>query len=208
MAPEKTVYSFQITDTQSAYQLIMNFLNNYGFTFVDKDGIPRYEYSDHITAKRLFEFYFQGNQVTIYAYLRSVKKPMPIDKGSMAAAVKKAYRNELAPLLEGLSRLMMSSNQIVDPMQGMVYGQSIVNNANAAYQKNSTNNAETMAITSFVLAIIGAILCCFGILYGWAIIFMQIWTAILGLKSRHWALSVTSIALCIGTVVYCVMVYI
>lgn len=200
MAAEKTVYTFQINDTQAAYQLIMNYLNTYKFEFVDKNGMPHYEYNDHITAKRFFEFYFQGNQVTIYAYLKSMKNPMPIDKGSMGAAVKRAYRNEMAPLLEGLSRLMMSASQIVDPMQGMAYGQSVVNNVQATYQKNNTSNTESMAITSFVLGIIGLILNYFGFYYGIAILFMQIWSAVVGLKSRFWALSVVSLVMSVCSV--------
>ncbi len=207
MGVEKTVYTFQINDTQAAYQLIMNYLNTHSFKFVDKNGMPRYEYYDYLTAKRFFEFYFQGNQVTICAYLRSVKKPMPIDSGSMAWAVKKAYREQLSPLLDGLSRLSMGANQFADPMQSVAFGQSVVNNANIAFQNKTTNNMETMAIVSFVLAIIGTILCCFGFIYGVAILFIQIWTAIVGMKSRHWPLSVTSLVLCIGTVVYCALVY-
>lgn len=197
MASEKTVYTFYINDTQSAYQLIMNYLNTYNFKYVDKKGMPHYEYSDYITAKKFFEFYFQGNQLTIYAYLKSMKKPMPIDKGSMGAAVKKAYRNELAPLLEGLSRLMMSANQMYDPMQSMAYGQSVVAGSQQAYQNNNENNADTMAITSFILAIIGLVLSWFGFVYGAALMFMEIWTAIAGMKSsRFRVLAILALVLC------------
>lgn len=205
---KKSSFVFQVNDTQTAYQIIMSFLNTYKFVYSEKGGTPHYEYYDHLTAKRIFEFYFNGSQVTIYAYLRSPKNPMPIDKGATAAAVKKEYMRNLQPLFEGLSRLAMTGNYMSGPMDNVQYGQMVLQSTNAAFAQHNTDSADTMAITAFVLSIIGAFLCFFGFVYGIAILFIEIWAAIVGLKSKKWPLSVAALVLCVASIVVCASAYI
>ncbi|MDD6328659.1 MAG: hypothetical protein Q4D54_01525 [Eubacteriales bacterium] len=204
---KKSVFVFQVNDSQTAYQLIMSFLNTYKFVYSEKGGTPHYEYYDHITAKRIFEFYFNGPQITIYAYLRSPKNPMPIDKGVAGAAVKKEYMNNLRPLFEGLTRLTMSGNYMANSAESAAYGQQVMQNMNAEIKNNSDINAGNMAVMAFVLSIIGAFLCFFGFVYGVAILFIEVWAAIVGLESNKWPLSVAALLLCVASIIVCVSAY-
>ena len=65
-----------------------------------------YLFNDPIVeGKRGFDYVIHGNKVTIWAYVGSSNKPMPLDDSLVGAMPKQRYKNLLTPLFQELEKL-------------------------------------------------------------------------------------------------------
>lgn len=97
----KTQYVFMVNDIQYTNNVIQQWLISNGFTYIDKDGSQYYQAGDgFFVAKRFFQYVFNGNQLIIYAYWKSHKKPKPLKDQFYGWAVILAYKNQLEQLFQ------------------------------------------------------------------------------------------------------------
>ena len=69
-------------DPSNVYQLIMNWLKVNKYVYKEKYNTKYYQLGDGFwNTAEYFEYYFGENKVVIYSYLKSPKKPYPIDNG-------------------------------------------------------------------------------------------------------------------------------
>lgn len=196
---EKSCYQFQFqADPQLVYQTIQNFLNANGFKLVQKNGATYYMSYDAIMGKRFFEYYFQGNVVTLYAYLRSYKKPMPLDDKYLGTVPKQAYNNILEPLFAEMNRM---SNQPAYSQGGYMqaYAQSSTYDA---FAEKSNKTREMQAIVAFILSILELLLSLVGVYYGAIILVLELYLAYNGLKSKYKGLSIVTFILCAASIAF------
>ena len=106
MSQGKTEFKFRVNaDITVVESLIRNWLNANGFSFQPKPGANYYAFNDPmLKGKRGLEYYINGNEVTILAYLGTYEKHQDLE-GFVGALPKQAYRNELNPLFEELKKL-------------------------------------------------------------------------------------------------------
>lgn len=215
---EKTKYQFKC-DTNVAKNIITQFLqaNNYKQQ-TSSNGVTYYKFSDAI-AVGFLEYEFIDELVIIYAYLRSEKKPMPLDNSFVGSIPKSHYKTIIDPLLKALSNAssQFTSAQVSDSEN--INSQAI--NSNSTNQETlitqtaseSTNNTiknddsynqfaqesqkskEKFAIIAFVISLVGLIFSFFGLIYGWIIIFLEYYFAIQGLKTKKEGLAIAAIVL-------------
>lgn len=206
---EKSCYQFQFqVDPQLVYQTIQNFLNANGFKLVQKNGATYYMSYDAIMGKRFFEYYFQGNVVTLYAYLRSYKKPMPLDDKYLGTVPKQAYNNILEPLFAEMNRM---SNQPAYSQGGLQDGYGNNSGMWQAYAQSSSYDAfaeksnktrEMQAIVAFILSIFELLLSLVGVYYGAIILVLELYLAYNGLKSKYKVLSIVTFILCAASIAF------
>lgn len=202
---EKSCYQFQFqADAQLVYQTIQNFLNANGFKLIQKDGAVYYMSRDAVMGKRFFEYYFQGNVVTLYAYIRSYKKPLPLDNEYYGTVPKQAYNNILGPLLAELNRMSVQpayaqGGYAGNPSVPPAYAQS---GAYDAFVAQSNKTREMQAIVAFILSILELLLSLVRVYYGAIILVLEIYLAYNGLKSRYKILSVMAFIFCAASVAF------
>lgn len=210
MNENKSCYQFQLqADPQLAYQAMQNFLNANGFKLVQKGDATYYMSYDAIVGRRFFEYYFQGNALTIYAYIGSYKKPMLLDDKFVGTVAKQAYKNILEPLLAELNRM---STQPAYTQSGLAQGGYAYNaSVQQPYIQGSTYDAfaaqnnktrEAQAIAAFVLSILQILLLMAGLYYGAIILVMQLYLAYNGLKSKYKVLSIVTFIMCASSVIF------
>lgn len=210
MNENKSCYQFQLQgDPQLAYQTMQNFLNANGFKLVQKGDAIYYMSNDAIVGRRFFEYYFQGNALTIYAYIGSYKKPMLLDDKFVGTVAKQAYKNILDPLLAELNRM---SGQSAYAQSGSAQGGYAYNpSVQQSYAQGSTYDTfaaqsnktrESQAIAAFVLSILELLLSLAGVYYGAIIVIMELYLAYNGLKSKYRTLSIMTFILCAASIAF------
>ena len=201
MARGKTNYTFTVNaNPQAINNLMHNFLKANGYTIANQDGITYFQYFDVIWGNRFLEYYIQGNQITILAYIGTFKKPTLLDDSFVGMAAKQDYKNKLLPLFEELKKL--NNNEGFYEQQ--TPEQITYENVNTAETTNGQVNQfadsvnkrnEGMAIAGFVISIVGLLLSCFGITFGVLILALEIYFAIMGLKTSKKGFSIATFVL-------------
>ena len=217
MAKGKSIYTFNIENPAMADNMIKQFLNANGFKYVTKNGLAAYQMADGIwTGKKFFEYYFNGNTLTIYAYVYKLHKPVLLDEEYYLCIPKNELKTVLYPLLGQLEQLQNSGtqnnnthtdnnqlqpNNMPNNMQSNNQFQQN-NMPNNQYQNYGTNyyvpenkHYKTLAIISFVLSILGLLLTCLGRSVGLYILFIIFFTAYYGLKSKLKGLAIAAIVI-------------
>lgn len=210
---EKSCYVFEcVADVREIYRILNDFLYANNFKFVEKNGLKYFMNSDPIAGKRFLEYYFNGNVLYLYAYIHNTKKPWPLDDKYLGSVPKQAYRNMLEPLITEITRVnenarynaqyqgynqnVQYSNTRYDDMQ---YNQM---NSTPYYQPQGTmqsgyagtyqnkfadvNNKskENQAMWGFYFSVAGMLMSLFGWMWGFFILFIEIYFAIQGLSTR------------------------
>ncbi|MBQ6992032.1 MAG: DUF4190 domain-containing protein [Clostridia bacterium] len=207
----KTEYKFKC-NKNVAENIIMQFLkaNNYK-ELVTKDGKKYYKYSDALVAGFL-EYEFQNDMVIIYAYIRSEKRPMPLDNSLIAVMAKSHYKDIIESLLKALSNsnteiLEKKGGESMEENEKKVEVPEVKEATEATEVKQETTNTynefaqesekskEGFAIAAFVISIVGLLLSCFGWALGVIVIILEYYFAIQGLKSKKKGLAITAIVL-------------
>ncbi len=110
MAKRKTQYTINFTaDPQMVNAIVCDWLNQNGFQYVEKDGCKYYRSgSGMVGAIRCFEYYFQGNQLIILAYLKGPKNPFPLDNGMVGVVQTAPY----VAIIEALTNAVCNAGMV------------------------------------------------------------------------------------------------
>ena len=198
MARGKSNFTFVVNaNPQAINNLMHNFLKANGYNIANQDGITYFQYYDMIWGNRFLEYYIQGNQITILAYIGTFKKPTLLDDSFVGMAAKQDYKNKLLPLFEELKKL--NNNEGIYTQQtteqvtfANVNTQETTNGQVNQFADNVNKRNEGMAIAGFVMSIIGLLLSCFGVTFGVIIILLEIYFAIMGLKTSKKGFSIAT----------------
>ena len=198
MARGKSNFTFTVNaNPQAINNLMHNFLKANGYNIANQDGITYFQYYDMIWGNRFLEYYIQGNQITILAYIGTFKKPTLLDDSFVGIAAKQDYKNKLLPLFEELKKL--NNNEGIYEQQtpeqvsfANVNTQETTNGQVNQFADNVNKRNEGMAIAGFVMSIIGLLLSCFGVTFGVIIILLEIYFAIMGLKTSKKGFSIAT----------------
>lgn len=189
MAKRKTQYIINFAaDPTLVNQTIINWLNANKFVYKEKYDTKYYQSGDGVwTTARCFEYYFQGNQVVIYAYLKSPKKPFPLDNGIVGAANTTPYINLINQLVSAINGLS-AAGQLGYEQQG--YGQPTyaqaqqVQQANANFAADADKRNRNTAIGALLLGILNVIILLTGYVY-WFVLICAFILAIQGLQAKE-----------------------
>lgn len=196
---KKTKYEFKC-DGNVALNTINQFIkaNDYK-ELTNSNGETYYKYSDGMVVGFL-EYNIQDGLVTLYAYIRSEKKPMPLDDSFVGIIPKSHYKGIIDPLLKSLSTSNSNSApQVEDSQQAQPSNESNdnINNSdtyNEFAQKNKSSK-EKFAILAFIISLVGFFLSLLGVTFGVIIIILEYYFAIQGLKTDKKGLSIAAIVL-------------
>lgn len=203
MQKGKTNYTFIVNAPQQAiHNLMQSFLSANGFQPSNEAGVVYYKYFDVIWGNRFLEYYVNGNQLTILAYIGTFKKPCLLDNSMVQMASKQDYKNKLVPLFNAINELNanggmaqpnanMGQPNMAQP-QPMAGGAPYTNVQTNQFAADVNKSKEKMAIAGFVISIVGLVLSCFGIYFGAIIIALEIYFAVSGLKTSKKGFSIAT----------------
>lgn len=213
MSQKKTEFRFQVhADATLIDGVIRSWLMANQFSFVAKPGANYYAFNEPmLRGKRGFEYYINGSDVIILAYLGTYEKPKALE-GFVAAVMKQEYRNSMAPLFEELKKLdnAGAANMAADTCNTAQPGGNVspygsynaAPNTNAmpgnslnTFMEQNTKKQETMVIIGFIMSLVGILLSCLGATYGVLLIILEYYFAIQGLKTKKKGLAIATIVL-------------
>lgn len=206
---KKTKYEFKC-DSNVAQNIINQFLqaNNYKQK-TNSNGLTYYKFSDAI-AVGFLEYECNNGLVTLTAYIRSEKRPMPLDNSFVGSIPKSHYKSVIAPLLKALSDASSQNSNNTSNVDEQAIDSNSTNSESNQTQNNSTtmtndsynqfveqnqSTKEKFAIAAFVMSLVGLLLSFFSFIYGWIIIFLEYYFAIQGLKTKKRGLAIAAIVL-------------
>lgn len=201
---EKTKYEFKC-DKDIALKIINSFLqaNNYKQR-ASNNGTIYYEFSDAVVIGFL-EYEITDDKTTIYAYLRSEKKPMPLDNSFVGILIKNHYKSIIEPLLKSLANPNTEviniqneeSNNKRDKAinNDVLRNENVENNAYNQFVEENDKSKAKFSTIAFVISIIGLLLSFIGVTFGLIIVLFEYGFAIQGLKSSKKNLSIATIVL-------------
>lgn len=213
MSRGKTDYTFTINaDPALINQVICNFLQANEFMPVPKPNANYYYFNDPLVkGKRSFEYYINGNTVTILAYLGKFEKPVKLE-GFVACVPKHAYQNDLNVLFNELKKLEQVGNNYQMPAGSAAPQNNYGNYAGAVQTPDATvfmeqNNSkkETWTMVGFVMSLIGVFLAFFGFVYGWILLFLEVYCGVQGLGTRKKGFAIATIVLAAASLVIFVL---
>lgn len=189
MAKRKTEYVVNFNaDPNSVYQLVTNWLSANKFVLKEKYDTKFYQSGDGIfTTARCFEFYFQANQLIIYAYLRSPKNPFPLDNGMVGSLNTTPYINLINELINKINTLAPAGAYSYD-QQGYIQMQQVNSSITDEVDKRNRNTA----IGAFALSIINVIILFLGYIYWYLIIFAYV-LGVQGMKAKDKLIAISSL---------------
>lgn len=201
---EKTKYEFKC-DKDIALNIINSFLqaNNYKQR-TSEQGRIYYEFSDAVVIGFL-EYEINDEMTTIYAYLRSEKKPMPLDNSFVGILLKNHYKSIIEPLLKSLANpnasvINIQNGEFNDKQEKVINNdvsknESVENNAYNQFAEENDKSKAKFSTIAFVIAIVGLLLSFVGVTFGLIIVLLEYAFAIQGLKSSKRNLSIATIVL-------------
>lgn len=217
MQKGKSNFRFVVNaNAETIHNLIQSFLGANGFNAKFENGITYYMQQDFMWGNRFFEYYVDGNQVTILAYIGKFKKPILLDDSFVGSVPKQEYKKLLDTLFAALNQLNVAgqtgANWQNSVPQQAAYGTQDMNGQQAAYGSqppymdisqqtnqfadNVNKSKERMAICGFVISIIGLVLSCLGYMIGGILLVLEIYFAVNGLKTSKKGLSIATFVLC------------
>lgn len=196
MSQGKTEFKFVVNvDMNMVETVIRNWLYVNKFALKQELGSTVYAFNDPILkGKRGFEYYINGNEVKILAYVGTYKKPQALE-GVVGAVLKQSYKNELSPLFEEIQKLENGAAVNVNPIYDAAMGASAQDSSLNTFMEKNNKSQETLVIVGFVMAIIGLVLSCFGWTYGVLLLVLEFYFAIQGLKTSKKGLAIATIVM-------------
>lgn len=214
MAKRKTQYVLQFqADPNAVNNIILSWLQTNGFKFKEKYDTKYYQSGDGIiTTSRCFEYYFQGNQLTILAYLKTPKNPFPLDNGMVGVVNTMPYANLIQELMNTINNL---SNQNVayaqnfggqNPSTVQMQGQQqYTNQAISNFEAENDKRQGNCAIWGLVLGCLNILLCLAGYSFGLFVLFIAYYLASMGLKSSKRGIAIAAIIIITCSLILFVM---
>lgn len=182
-------------DPHNVYQLIMNWLKVNRYVYKEKYNTKYYQVGDGFwNTAEFFEYYFGENKVIIYAYLRSPKKPFPLDNAG-AGSAGSPYMKRIMQLVSAIEGLSAAASPYAQQ-------QGYAEESQRRQLEMINNNLEAEADKKGLFISIGALVC--GILnivilfkgyVLWYLIIAGIVLSLEGLKSRNKLISICALVL-------------
>lgn len=171
-------------------KVILDYLQAFNFKPKNIQGYNIYEHKDAMTGNKYLEYYFQGNNLTLVVYLRSINNPMPVDDVFYGWAVKGAYKKELKELFDRINnpypqrqyhqQNQQYNQQYRNPQNNQYMNQPQNSFADVANDKNNKAGNIGLALSGF-----GLILTLFGIVQGGILIIFEYYFGAKALKSDN-----------------------
>lgn len=179
-------------DPSNVYQLIMNWLKVNKYVYKEKYNTKYYQLGDGFwNTAEYFEYYFGENKVVIYAYLKSPKKPYPIDNGGFGSPYMKRIM-QLVSAIEGLSAAASPYAQ----QQG--YAEESQRRQLELINSNLIEEADKKGLFISIGALVCGILNIIILFRGYVVWYLLIAGIVLsleGLKSKNKLISISSLVL-------------
>lgn len=179
-------------DPSNVYQLIMNWLKVNKYVYKEKYNTKYYQLGDGFwNTAEYFEYYFGENKVVIYAYLKSPKKPYPIDNGGFGSHYMKRIM-QLVSAIEGLSAAASPYAQ----QQG--YAEESQRRQLELINSNLIEEADKKGLFISIGALVCGILNIIILFRGYVVWYLLIAGIVLsleGLKSKNKLISISSLVL-------------
>lgn len=207
MSQGKTEFKFHVNADMSLVEgVIRNWLQANQFSLKPEFGATCYGFNDPIVkGKRGFEYYINGNDVTILAYVGTYKKPKALE-GFVGAVMKQNYRNELAPLFTEIKKLEngdTAATYNTNQTTGNTGAAQMQNNSLNTFMEENNKKQETLVIVGFVMSLVGLLISCFGFNFGAILLILEFYFAIQGLKTSKKGLAIATIVLgCVSVVFF------
>lgn len=197
MASRKTQYvvPFQ-ADVQTVNGVVVSWLQANGFVYTEKDGFKYYLANSMISGARCFEYYFQGNQLVLFGYLKTPKKPFALDNGLLGAAATTPYVSLIQELVRKISTLppmsqaqaqaggTVSNQMFQQPPMGTEQSAAVASAA-TSFDESAEKRNGNCALGAFIASLLCFLLAFTGNLYIGGLGYFLIYTfAIMGLKSK------------------------
>ena len=205
MKNRKTEYTMMFNaNPADVNTIVVNWLRANGFTLTEKNGTKYYRKGDgFFTAFKCFEYQIMENELKIWGYLKSPKKPFPLDNGYRGSFDTVPYANSIMELMQTINGLSNTNvNTLNNPTEGVQSGISQVS-ANQEYINKSMDNfAEEMdskmaklSNVALGIGIFSIVLSLFGYLIGLLFIAYGYYLGISTLKSSNRTKSVIALVL-------------
>lgn len=202
MGKGKTEYRFTINaDMAVVNNVIQNYLAVNEFHPEPRQNANYYFFNDPIVkGKRGFEYYMNGNEVVILAYIGTFEKPYEIEK-SFGNISKQSYKNDLGLLFTELRKLETQGQNAgaVPPQNQSVYQSAPTENAAVnsvnTFVEQSNKKKDTWTIVGFVISLLGLVFSCFGISYGIVLLILEFYCGIQGIHSKKKGLAIATIVI-------------
>lgn len=176
-------------------QLITNWLNVNKYVLKEKYNTRYYQVGDGIwTTAECFEYYINGNQVIIYGYLKSPKKPFPLDNAGPGSAN--------SPYIKRITQLIALIEDLSDAASPYAQQQGYAEESQLRRMEMINTNLKAEADKKGLFISIGALVC--GILnililfrgyVLWYLVAAGIGLSLEGLKSRNKLVSISALVL-------------
>lgn len=197
----KSRFDFYINNVAQANNVIQDFLRLNNYT---QCGQSHYSFYDPvIIGKGNLEYYINGNQITIFAYLGKPEKPVPLDNSLLLAVGKQGYLSKLRPLFDSLSNIdqQVGYNQLQDnynqtmETQQPVYNQYTQNVPNNSVAHRMKVNNNKFAIIALIASIFSMLLACCGMMVGIIPQMAIFYLIYLGMKSEKKAMAIIALVI-------------
>lgn len=191
MSQNKTVFQFQVNaNMASVDNIIRSWLTAHQFKFEPKPNANYFAYNDPwIMGKRGFEYYINGNTVTILAYIGTYENPTELE-GFVGSVGKQGYRNDLDPLFAEIKKLENGGMVNAQPTQAPAQNGSL-----NTFMEQNNKRQENIVIVGFILSLIGLLASCIGAVPGGILILIEFYCGCQGLKSGKKGLAIATIVL-------------
>lgn len=203
-ANKKTQYVINFNaNPNDIITMITSWLVSKNARYLQEDNILYYEMGDAFIGKRSFEYYIQGNQLIILAYLRTPRKPSSLKRGMVGAAATVPYDNSITQLLESINGLSRSNVASVQQNAGFTsvqsqqlnQGQNYINQTVNSFSEASSSRMDKMAIGAFAFSLADLFLTLFGYTFGAILLILSYYFGYLGLKSNKKILAILSMVI-------------
>ncbi len=208
MAKGKSQYVINFSaDPQLVNQTVCNWLNENGFKYMEKYDCKFYRKGDGIwTTSRCFEYYIQGNQLTILAYLKTPKNPFSLNSGVVGAANTAPYLSLLSTLTDKINSLPPANMQYDGGYANNQYYQQPINGQTGSDLKASAEKgAMAGSIVGICIGLLNILLGFAGYQLGVIWIILGLVFAISGLKSDNKILGISAVAIMVISIIVYIM---
>ena len=208
----KSKYVFTVNASYPVIEdAIQTYLKKEKFDLQNEDGMYYYFHFDGVWGNRFFEYSIDGYQVTIYAYIGKYKRPKAIDEGTQSQT-KQAYQKSLDVLFKRL-QILNETGGDMEKLKNYSYGMElgsfgVKQDSGTGYPSGVMTVGTTIkspedvdkengnkAIIGFILAVVGLVLPCVGMQFGWIVIVLEFTFAATGFKSSKKGFAIATFVL-------------
>lgn len=203
MAKRKTEYVMLFNaNPADVNTIVVNWLRANGFTLMEKYNTKFYRKGDgFFTAYKCFEYQIMGNELKIWGYLKSPKKPFPLDNGYRGSFDTVPYANSIQELMQTVNGLSNTNvNTLKNPEEGVQSGisqvsvnQEYINKSMESFAEDMDSKMGKLSNVALGISIFSLVLSFFGVLIGIIFIGYGYYLGISTLKSSSKSKSVISL---------------